>query len=349
MDEKKALLTFEDGTVFQGHTKSSFQSVRAEVIFNTSLTGYQEVCTDPSYAGQIVVFTTSHIGNVGVNAEDCESARPSVAGIVVRSMSKVSSSWRSEQSLISFLEAHQVPWIEGVDTRRLTRYIRTQGPQKGCLQGMDFNQRVKLPSPSLESTPMRAYARQGAPLIVVYDFGVKAAILRALMSLHCRVEVISSAVSAAHVLALNPDGIVLSNGPGDPSAFCVDEVRAFMESGVPVLGICLGCQLIALAAGGKTRKMQWGQHGTNHPVHALKNDRVYIMSQNHNFVVDEASLPADFEVTHRSLLDGSIQGICSQRLPVRGIQGHPEGRPGPREGEELFAEFVETVRAQRCP
>ncbi len=311
----KALLALSDGTLFHGRSGGCRKTVSAEIVFNTSMTGYQEICTDPSYAGQIVLFTASHIGNTGVNREDSESGKVWVKGVIVREMSKTSSNWRSEKSFIQFLDEHQVPWIEGLDTRKLARHLRKNGTQNGCLM------------------------TGGDAKILLYDFGVKSSLLNAL---GCGVHVVPKNFPAAEALALNPDGIILSNGPGDPAAINLEEIRTLVFSGVPVLGICLGCQLIALAAGGSTRKLKFGHHGANHPVCDLKNNKVYITSQNHNFVVDETTLPPEFEVTHLSLIDGSVQGIRAKNYPVMGFQGHPEGAPGPQD-MPLFQEFLEEV------
>jgi len=350
--ESRAVLALDDGSIFYGRTSGSKRTVCGEIIFNTSMTGYQEICTDPSYANQIVLFTTSHIGNVGVNGEDYESSQPWIKGIITREMSKASSNWRSEKSFTSFLDEHQVTWIEGLDTRKLTRHLRNHGTKNGCIMvgECDINLAIELARGHIPQSaanfaiPSSVY-KKDAPKIVVYDFGVKSTILRTLTSLGCEVIVVPSHMSAAELLAYNPDGIILSNGPGDPSSIGegIKEIRELIFSGVPVLGICLGCQLIAIAAGGRTRKMKFGHHGANHPVYDIEKKRTYITSQNHNFAVDEATLPSEFEITHVSLFDGSVQGIRSKNYPVMGFQGHPEGSPGPQDIGEIFELFLKNV------
>lgn len=363
-EENKAVLALDDGTLFYGRTRGCKRTVCGEVIFNTSMTGYQEICTDPSYANQIVLFTTSHIGNVGVNSDDNESSQPWVKGIITREMSKTCSNWRSEKSFTSFLNEHQVTWIEGLDTRKLARHLRNYGTKNGCIMvgECDIDLAIELarghivPKQFEDSvfdgvglgqnfaTSSSIY-KKGAPRIIVYDFGVKSTILRTLIRLGCEVNVVPSRMSAAQVLAYIPDGIIISNGPGDPSALGekIKEIRELIFSGAPVLGICLGCQLIAIAAGGSTKKMKFGHHGANHPVYDIEKEKVYIASQNHNFVVDETTLPSEFEVTHVSLFDGSVQGIRSKNYPVVGFQGHPEGGPGPQDIGELFEVFLENI------
>ena len=413
-EESEALLALEDGTLFYGRTSGCKRTVCGEIVFNTSMTGYQEICTDPSYANQIVLFTTSHVGNVGVNSEDFESDRPWVQGIIAREVSKTSSNWRSEKSFTAFLNEHRVPWIEGIDTRKLTRHIRKNGTKSACLMAGEINAgaAISLARQHLGSGPVlipenschldaskprdstianwanianmaqfaivesrelsrgpsgtnfrelalaswhlkkdlnKSFfkcqdARPDPTKIVVYDFGVKSNILRTLSHLGCEVIVVPHTTSAAKALALTPDGIVISNGPGDPASIGegIEEIRRLVFSGVPLLGICLGCQLIALAAGARTKKMKFGHHGANHPVYDIKKEKVYITSQNHNFVVDETSLPPEFEVTHVSLFDGSVQGIRAKNYPVMGFQGHPEGSPGPQDIIELFGGFLAT-------
>jgi carbamoyl-phosphate synthase small subunit len=355
--ESKAVLALEDGTVFYGRTSGSKRTVCGEIIFNTSMTGYQEICTDPSYADQIVLFTTSHIGNVGVNGEDDESSQPWIKGIITREMSRTSSNWRSEKSFTSFLNDHQVTWIEGIDTRKLTRHLRNHGTKNGCIMvgECDIDLAIELARSYIPHSaenfaiPSSVY-KKDAPRIVVYDFGVKSSILRMLTCLGCEVIVVPSHASAAQLLAYIPDGIILSNGPGDPSAFGerIKEIRELIFSKVPVLGICLGCQLIAIAAGGSTKKMKFGHHGANHPVYDIEKKKAYITSQNHNFVVDEASLPIEFEVTHVSVFDGSVQGIRSKNYPVMGFQGHPEGSPGPQDMGEVFEVFLKNIDLKKC-
>lgn len=358
-EERQALLALEDGLLFYGRTSSHSGTVCGEIVFNTSMTGYQEICTDPSYANQIVLFTTSHVGNVGVNEEDDESGQPWVKGIIIREMSKTSSNWRSKKSLITFLKEHRVPWIEGLDTRKLTRHLRENGTKHACMMvgEMDIELALQLarmgvaqesPYKPCEQYVVNAHVSHctpDAPRIFIYDFGIKSTIVKTLARMGCEVTIVPHTMSAVALLAHHPDGIILSNGPGDPLAIGqkIEDIQKIIFSGVPVLGICLGCQLIALAAGGRTTKMPFGQHGANHPVYDIKNKKVYITSQNHHFVIDATTLPAEFEVTHICLFDGSVQGIRSKNHPLIGFQGHPEGSPGPYDIKELFEEFLEKV------
>lgn len=369
-EESKALLALEDGSLFYGRTSSCNGIACGEIVFNTSMTGYQEICTDPSYANQLVLFTSVHIGNVGVNEDDYESDKPWVKGIIAREMSKTSSNWRSEKSFIDFLNENKVLWIEGLDTRKLTRHIRKNGTTNACImvgeidtnlaiglarghgkakETILFKETIKKESykwnePRFLNYKFSSY-NNNAPRIFIYDFGVKFTILRTLAILGCEVIIVPNTISAVELLAYNPDGIIISNGPGDPVLIGngIDDIRKIIFSGVPVLGICLGCQLIAIAAGGSTKRMTFGHHGSNHPVYSIRKKKVYITSQNHNFVVDKDTLPSDFEVTHISLFDGSIQGIRLKNYPVMGFQGHPEGSPGPEDIKELFEEFLEKV------
>lgn len=367
---QKAILALEDGTLFYGYTRGVSKTVCGEVVFNTSMTGYQEICTDPSYANQIVLFTSSHIGNVGTNQKDYESSKIWTKGIIVREMSKKSSSWRSEEDFTTFLNESKVPWIEGIDTRKLTRHIQKNGTKNGCIMvgRIDASLAVKLAKKHVQAKGLDlsgvaikkknyeyhiqdslsqelSFSKSDMKTIYVYDFGVKSNILRMLVDVGCLVKVVPNTVPAEDILAANPDGIVISNGPGDPASMQngIEEIRKLIFSGIPVLGICLGCQLVALAAGGHTKKMKFGHHGTNHPVYDLRKKKVYVTSQNHNFVVDEKTLPSDFEITHISLFDRSIQGIRSITYPVIGFQGHPEGSPGPQDIKELFEEFLNEV------
>lgn len=371
-EESKAVLVLEDGEIFYGRTSSPNGTSCGEIVFNTSMTGYQEICTDPSYANQIVLFTTAHIGNVGVNDDDYESSQPWVKGIIVREMSKTSSNWRSEKGFVEFLNENKVAWIEGLDTRKLTRHIRKNGTKNACMMvgAIDIDLALELAKNHVKAKelilskkttkqsshsidlvflndtfPPRNDVRNNVPKIFIYDFGVKSAILKMLALFGCEVHIVPNTMSAAELLAYHPDGVVISNGPGDPASVGegIEEIRKIVFSGVPVLGICLGCQLIAIAAGGRTRKMIFGHHGANHPVYDLKKKKVYITSQNHHFVVDETIFPSEFEITHISLFDGSIQGIRAKNYPVMGFQGHPEGGPGPQDIEELFQEFLGKV------
>lgn len=365
-EESRAVLALEDGTLFYGRTSGSNRTVCGEIVFNTSMTGYQEICTDPSYANQIVLFTISHVGNVGVNGEDYESNQSWVKGIIAREMSKTTSNWRSEKSFITFLNENEVSWIEGLDTRKLARHLRKNGTKNACIMVGEIDaelairlakEHIKaedLSQETLKEEPCKRHEsgffnykvsthNYGVPKIFIYDFGVKSSILRVLRCLGCEVNVVPNTMSAVEILAYSPDGIILSNGPGAPASIGngIEEIRELVFSGVPVLGICLGCQLIAIAAGGSTKKMKFGHHGANHPVYDIKKEKVYITSQNHNFVIDETTLPSEFEVTHVSLFDGSVQGIRSKNYPVMGFQGHPEGSPGPQDILELFEEFLE--------
>lgn len=353
---QNAILALEDGTLFLGYSSSVEKTVCGEIVFNTSMTGYQEICTDPSYAHQIVLFTTPHIGNVGANREDNESERVWVKGIIVLEMSKTSSNWRSEESFISFLHKHNTPWIEGIDTRKLTRHLRENGAKKGCIMvgkpdtalALDLakshaqERELTLPPSSKNSEIFMAANTQKPKKIAVYDFGVKVNILNKLSRAGCLIKIIPGAHPIDEILSWQPDGVVISNGPGDPADLIhgIQETKKLISTGIPIFGICLGCQLIALAAGAKTKKMKYGHHGANHPVFDLARNKVFITSQNHHFTIDESSLPSHCSVTHHSLFDGTIQGIRLKDLPIFGFQGHPEGSPGPQDIDSLFEEFL---------
>jgi len=372
-----ALLALEDGSLFHGESIGAVGQSVGEVVFNTAMSGYQEIITDPSYRRQIVTLTYPHIGNTGINAADEESSGVMCAGLVIRDLPLLPSSWRSEQRLEDYLAAQGVVGIAGIDTRRLTRILREKGAQAGCLvageelseeaavaaarefhglQGMDLVREV--------TTPERYTWRQGTwsldeglpaestelPYhVVAYDFGVKRNILRMLVDRGCHLTVVPAETSAADVLALKPDGIFLSNGPGDPEpcSYAITAIAELLSSGVPLFGICLGHQLLALASGARTTKMKFGHHGANHPVQDLAGGRVMISSQNHGFAVDEASLPANLEPTHRSLFDGTLQGIAHADRPAFGFQGHPEASPGPHDVAPLFDRFIAAIRARR--
>lgn len=375
---ESAILALEDGTVFRGLSVGSPGRTIGEVVFNTALTGYQEILTDPSYCRQIVTLTYPHIGNVGANSEDMESGQIYASGLVIRDMSMVTSNWRSEWSLTEFLRRARVVAIADLDTRRLTRLLRDKGAQSGCiitgaeadaeeavaaarkfpgLKGMDlarvvttgqsyqWNQGSGFPEPR----PM-APARQAPLHVVAYDFGIKRNILRLLVDAGCRVTVVRAQTPASEVLAMAPDGVFLSNGPGDPEpcSYAIDAAREVMAADVPLFGICLGHQLLGLASGARTLKMKFGHHGANHPVQELDSGRVMISSQNHGFAVDEASLPATLRATHRSLFDGSLQGIERTDCPAFGFQGHPEASPGPHDLRPLFERFTELMRRHRA-
>ena len=359
----------EDGSIFRGKAVGASGSAVGEVVFNTAMTGYQEILTDPSYARQIVTLTYPHIGNTGVNAEDVESACVWAAGLVIRDCPRRHASWRAEQALPDYLASAGTVAIADVDTRRLTRLIRTKGALAGCivtgeeadaeralaaaqtfpgLAGMDLAKEVSRPDIghwregawSLGA----GYARKDGqgPHVVAYDFGVKRNILRLLAERECRVTVVPARTPASEALALRPDGIFLSNGPGDPEPchYAIKATRTFLERKVPTFGICLGHQILALATGGQTVKMPFGHHGANHPVQDLASGEVLITSQNHGFAVDGDSLPHTVAITHRSLFDGTVQGIRCVDAPAFGFQGHPEASPGPRDCGHLFDRFV---------
>jgi carbamoyl-phosphate synthase small subunit len=374
---RPAILALEDGSVFRGVAIGADGESSGEVVFNTSMTGYQEILTDPSYSRQIVTLTYPHIGNVGVNAEDAESRATWVAGLVIRDLPLLASNFRSEQSLDAYLREQNIVGIADIDTRRLTRILREKGAQNGCimagdqvdeekalaaarafpgLKGMDLAKEASV----TESYQWRSSSwklgeghadRADAELpyhVVAYDYGVKSNILRMLVERGCRLTVVPAQTPAADVLALNPDGVFLSNGPGDPEPcdYAITAIREILTSGKPVFGICLGHQLLALASGAKTVKMKFGHHGANHPVQDLDSSHVMITSQNHGFAVDEESLPDTLRATHKSLFDGSLQGIERTDCPAFSFQGHPEASPGPHDVAPLFDRFIELMKAQ---
>lgn len=371
----RAVLVLADGTVFHGDSIGAQGVTTGEVAFNTAMTGYQEILTDPSYCHQIVTLTYPHIGNTGVNDEDIESTVASrtvhAAGLVIRDLPLVASSWRNRQSLPDFLKYHGVPAIAGIDTRKLTRILRIKGAQAGCimagrvdeaealkqaqafpgLAGMDLARVVSCDRPwefcEGDWNPETGYqtVSEHQYRVVVLDFGVKRTILRKLVERGCHVTVYPAQTGIEEILAAQPDGVVLSNGPGDPEAcdYAIATTRALLESGIPVFGICLGHQLIALAIGAKTVKMRFGHHGANHPVLDVDNNKVMITSQNHGFAVDVDTLPVNTRVTHYSLFDGSLQGFELTDRPVFCFQGHPEASPGPRDVDYLFSRFVEQM------
>jgi len=372
-----ALLALEDGTLFRGRSIGSAGQSVGEVVFNTAMTGYQEIITDPSYARQMVTLTYPHIGNTGVNSEDEESSRIQCAGLIIRDLPRRVSSFRSESSLDDYLKSQGVVAIADIDTRRLTRILREKGAQNGCLvAGERINEQAALAAarafPGLkgmdlakEVTTSEQYnwmqgtwtletglpePRQASALplhVVAYDFGVKRNILRMLVDRGCRLTVVPAQTSAADVLGLDPDGVFLSNGPGDPEPcdYAIHAIRNIVDTGVPVFGICLGHQLLSLASGAKTVKMKFGHHGANHPVQDLDSGTVMITSQNHGFAVDEASLPSCVRATHRSLFDGTLQGIHRTDKPAFSFQGHPEASPGPHDVAPLFDHFIELMDA----
>jgi len=375
-NHRPAILVLADGTVFKGTAIGSDGCSVGEVVFNTALTGYQEILTDPSYARQIVTLTYPHIGNVGVNREDCESSAVHVAGLVIRDLPLLASNYRSEQSLDSYLEANNILGIADIDTRKLTKILREKGAQSGCLmagdideqkalevarnfaglQGLDLAQEVTCQqqySWSEGSWQLGSGHREVSERpykVVAYDFGVKHNILRMLTDRGCDLTVVPAKTPASEVLAMQPDGVFLSNGPGDPQPcdYAIAAIKTLLEARMPLFGICLGHQLLALASGAQTQKMKFGHHGANHPVEALASKTVMITSQNHGFAVDEGSLPDCLVATHRSLFDGSLQGIERTDRPAFSFQGHPEASPGPHEAAVLFDHFIELMDADRA-
>ena len=373
-----AVLALEDGSVFHGIAIGAEGSSSGEVVFNTSMTGYQEILTDPSYAKQIVTLTYPHIGNTGTNEEDNESAQVWASGLVIRDLPLLASNWRNEQSLDEFLKARNVVAIAEIDTRRLTRLLRDKGALNGCLltgealeaggeaealrlakafpglKGMDLAKEVSVKESfdwqggvwDLESG--YKVDSDNRFKIVAYDFGVKNNILRMLVDRDCEVTVVPAQTPASEVLAMKPHGIFLSNGPGDPEPcdYAIAAISEFLDAGIPLFGICLGCQLMALACGASTVKMSLGHHGANHPVQNLKDGTVMITSQNHGFAVDESTLPDNLVATHKSLFDGSLQGIERTDKPAFAFQGHPEASPGPHDVAPLFDHFIELMANQ---
>jgi len=374
---RSAILVLEDGSIFRGQSIGGDGLATGEVVFNTAMTGYQEILTDPSYARQIVTLTYPHIGNVGVNAEDEESGHVHAAGLVIRDLPLLMSNFRAEKPLQDYLMEHGIVAIAGIDTRRLTRILRDKGAQSGCimagenlsdaaalaaakafpgLKGMDLAKEVTTgfqyewaqgswtlqgglpdaPHPIEEKLPLH---------VVAYDYGVKRNILRMLVDRGCRVTVVPAITPASEVLAINPDGVFLSNGPGDPEPcdYAIEAIREVLAAGIPTFGICLGHQLLSLASGARTVKMKFGHHGANHPVQELASGRVMISSQNHGFAVDGDSLPDNLEATHKSLFDGSLQGIHRSDCPAFGFQGHPEASPGPHDVAPVFDHFIELM------
>ena len=366
---QQALLALEDGSLFYGQSIGAAGVTTGEVVFNTSMTGYQEILTDPSYAKQIVTLTFPHIGNTGCNPVDEESARPMVAGLIVRDASMLFSNWRSEASLQDYLQAHGIVAIAGIDTRRLTRILREKGAQGGCIvagespdQELALNNARSFPGMQgqdlarVVTTPKAYEWSQGSfdlnsndwksttPVyhVVAYDFGIKRNILRMLSDRRCRVTVVPATTTASEVLALKPDGVFLSNGPGDPEPcdYAIEAIGEILKTDLPVFGICLGVQLLGLAAGASTMKMKFGHHGANHPVQDLDTKQVLITSQNHGFALNEDSLPDNIRATHRSLFDNSLQGIELNNGRAFGFQGHPEASPGPHDVAPLFDRFI---------
>jgi carbamoyl-phosphate synthase small subunit len=376
---RPALLALEEGSLFPGEAIGISGQAVGEVVFNTAMTGYQEILTDPSYARQIITLTYPHIGNTGTNGEDMESAKVYAAGLVIRDVPPLSSSWRAASTLEDFLRKQKVVGIAGIDTRRLTRLLREKGAQNACIVAADAGGKIDRKA-ALEQA--RAFAGlkgmdlakvvsvknaydwseggwdlvggyRTAPAtrfkVVAYDFGVKRNILRMLADRGCAVTVVPARTSAAEVLAMKPHGVFLSNGPGDPEpcTYAIEAIRDIVASGLPVFGICLGHQLLGLASGARTLKMKFGHHGANHPVQDLDTGRVMITSQNHGFAVDETNLPANLRITHRSLFDGTIQGLARTDQPAFCFQGHPEASPGPHDVSPLFDRFIHLMEQSR--
>ena len=371
-----ALLALEDGSVFHGHAVGAAGETVGEVVFNTAMTGYQEILTDPSYARQIVTLTYPHVGNTGINPPDGESTRVQAAGLIVRDVPRRPSNWRSTETLPEYLERQNVVAIAGIDTRRLTRILRDKGALNGCIaagESIDANDALAKARafPGLNGMDLAkvvsvreayrwtegAYDLDRAAFnqpklrfkVVAYDFGTKLNILRLLAEQGCDVTVVPAQTGADEVLAMKPDGVFLSNGPGDPAAcdYAIAATRAFLEARIPLFGICLGHQLMGLALGAGTIKMKFGHHGANHPVKDLDDGRVLITSQNHGFAVDPATLPANVRVTHTSLFDGSLQGFALTDRPAFCFQGHPEASPGPLDMAYLFARFAQLMQEAR--
>ena len=382
-----AALVLADGTIFRGRSIGAAGETLGEVVFNTAITGYQEILTDPSYAGQIVTLTYPHIGNTGVNDEDTESSRVRAAGLVIRDLPVRASNFRSCSDLSSYLQAQGVVGIADIDTRKLTRILRERGAQAGCIVAVDGNKELNAVTLNRASDRARSYAgmagqdlakvvsvkrpyqwNEGSwrlaridgtagfvtPIaqrfhVVAYDFGVKQNILRLIADRGCRISIVPAQTAAADVLKLNPDGVFLANGPGDPEPceYAVEATREFVARNVPTFGICLGHQILGLAVGARTLKMKFGHHGANHPVLDVDTRKVYITSQNHGFAVDETTLPSNARVTHVSLFDGSLQGFKLTDAPAFCFQGHPEASPGPHDICDLFDRFIELIAARR--
>lgn len=369
-----ALLALADGSLFYGESIGIVGQTVGEVVFNTAITGYQEILTDPSYFKQMVTLTYPHIGSVGVNEEDEEADKIYAAGLIIRDLPLQVSNWRAEMSLSDYLQKHNTVGIAGIDTRRLTRLLREKGAQSGCivagddideqaaiaaaqafagLQGMDLAKEVTTDkvyewTDREWSLPANTDSVDTRYHVVAYDFGVKRNILRMLVERGCRVTVVPAQTPAEDVLAYNPDGIFLSNGPGDPEPceYAINAIQALSNSSIPLFGICLGHQLLGLASGASTVKMKFGHHGANHPVQDLESKQVHITSQNHGFAIDEESLPSTLKATHRSLFDGSLQGIERTDINAFSFQGHPEASPGPHDVAGLFDRFIAAMQAR---
>lgn len=369
---QKALLALEDGSVFHGRALGLPGTSVGEVVFNTAMTGYQEILSDPSYTKQIVTLTYPHIGNVATNLDDQESDKAQVAGFVIRDYPLTSSSWRGEESLDAYLKREKIVAIADIDTRRLTRLLRDKGALRGCIttedgenaavskakifpgiQGLDLaaevttKERYQWTEPSWENT--LAATLKSKHHVVVMDFGVKRNILRLLVDRACKVTVVPAQTEIDDIMALNPDGVLLSNGPGDPEPcdYAIQTIKQLLDKDMPIFGICLGHQLLGLAAGGRSMKMKFGHHGANHPVQDCQNKSVLITSQNHGFAIDEATLPDHIDVTHRSLFDGTLQGMRFKNKPAFSFQGHPEASPGPEDINYLFDDFIAMMQQEK--
>jgi len=370
-----ALLALEDGSLFEGESIGIPGQTVGEVVFNTAMTGYQEILSDPSYAKQIVTLTYPHIGNTGTNNEDMEAGKVYAAGLIIRDLPHLLSNWRSTESLPEFLRRHRIVALSDIDTRQLTRLLREKGAQNGCIVAVDKGKRINKKAalaaarafPGLKGMDLAKVVTTGERYpwdegdwqlgqgyskvantrfhVVAYDYGIKRNILRMLASRGCRLTVVPAKTPSREVLALKPDGVFLSNGPGDPEpcTYAIEAIREIVDTGLPVFGICLGHQLLGLASGAKTIKMKFGHHGANHPVLDLDTGRVMITSQNHGFAVDESTLPANVRVTHRSLFDGTVQGIARTDQLAFSFQGHPEASPGPHDIRPVFDRFIELM------
>ena len=368
-----AILALEDGKVFWGESIGSIGHTVGEVVFNTAMTGYQEILTDPSYCQQIVALTYPHIGNTGINIVDEESSKVYASGLIIRDLPLTQSSWRSEMSFGNYLSSNNIVTIANIDTRALTRHLRINGALKGCIiannsidselaiqKAKDFAGIKNMDLAKVVSTSKTYSFDQGTfdienttfnkktskVKVAVYDYGVKKNILRMLVDRGCELTVFNAQASLDELLAINPDGIFLSNGPGDPEPcdYAINNITKLLDKEIPIFGICLGHQLLSLASGAQTEKMKFGHHGANHPVQDLKSERVMITSQNHGFAVSEKNLPEDIEISHRSLFDQSIQGIRIKNKPAYSFQGHPEASPGPHDVSYLFDEFIELMK-----
>ncbi len=376
---KRAILALEDGSIFRGLSIGAETQSLGEVVFNTAMTGYQEILTDPSYRNQLVTLTYPHIGNVGVNAADEESSHIHAAGLIIRDLPPRPSNWRTQGDLSAYLRDQGIPGIADIDTRRLTRMLREKGSLNGCLQAGDLDETAAVEAarsfPGLKGIDLAQAVTTATPYewaqgtwrwetgfpatphpiaeklpyhVVAYDYGIKRNILRMLVDRGCRITVVPAQMPAEEVLALQPQGVFLSNGPGDPEpcTYAIEAIQTLLEASVPLFGICLGHQLLGLACGARTHKMKFGHHGANHPVVDLDTGRVLITSQNHGFAVAEEDLPNALRPTHRSLFDGSLQGIHHREKPAFGFQGHPEASPGPQDAAPLFDHFIELMRAR---